>query len=357
MKKRPVFFIVLFAMLGLLIYFMIPNSGMSGEKVFDKFKNSVVLVRAVTIYRLDFNNDKSVYFSDFDQKGIKGGAMYVATYIVGDKEPKASDYKVSFGTGFFVSKDGKIITNRHVINEISKADKESIIGNLKKEMTLYSGLFDLAVDSSPGTEEFNLEDGTTITRTQIQIVKLLFDALNSQSQNVKISTEIVALGVALNATHVDNAKDFIDCKSIKTEHKEEVDLALLQTKSQKLPEGVKDFIALPTAREARRLRYKEGSKVLIIGYNYGASSIGNTSQGLKVQRLEGTITQETDDYKVQYEASTLHGSSGSPVFSSRGKLIGVNYAGIEGEQIKYGLKVKHLNKFLSTDNDSEETDE
>lgn len=332
-----------------------------------KLKNSVVLIRTQFVYKIAFNRDLVFYFKELDDaRGIKDGLEGLL-----EKNTAYASPNEIYGTGFFVGKDGKIATNRHVVEGLSKDIINNIINKLKIQMALVEAEISQREQQVSAQiskleyeqQSYGYDNSGDIINLQAQLLKIqktktIVDVLRSattDSHDIQVTTEILDLGIAMNNTHINKASDFIGCVLLKVAEKNEVDLAIIQTKDKKLPEGLKTFFKLP---KTIKTKVKEGDEVMIIGYNRGLS-IGNTSEGLKVQQLEGKISQVTDDIKMQYDISTLPGSSGSPVFNKAGKLIAVNFAGIEGSQLKYGIHIKHLAdllKDLSSDSDDSEED-
>ncbi|WP_428663001.1 S1 family peptidase [Runella sp.] len=333
-----------------------------------KLKNSVVLIRTQFVFKVAFSKDLVFYFNELDDaQGIKGGL----DGLLGKDDAYARPNEM-YGTGFFIGKDGKIATNRHVVEGLTKTAVSNIINKLKIQMALIEAQIagkEQQVSAQISRLEYeqqayDYDNSADIATLQGQLLKVqqtksIVDVLRSattDSHDIQVTTEILDLGIAMNNTYINKASDFIGCVLLKIAEKDGVDLAIIQTKDKKLPAGIKTFFKVP---KIVKLKVREGDEVMIIGYNRGLS-IGNTSEGLKVQQLEGKISQVTDDVKMQYDISTLPGSSGSPVFNKAGRLIAVNFAGIDGSQLKYGIHIKHLAdllKDLSSDSDDSEEDE
>ena len=86
---------------------------------------------------------------------------------------------------------------------------------------------------------------------------------------------------------------------------------------------------------------KPGTKAVLIGYPMGMT-LANTRKGIKVQVYEGQINKESDGISLQYNVTSTHGASGSPVFNECGNLIAVNYAGYdEAQGYNFGIVAKH----------------
>ena len=76
------------------------------EDIEKELSSGVVLIQNKSYYEAKLSNGNSLYFTGFDKEnGIIG--------LTADAD--SVDMSISYGTGFFISSDGKIATNHHVV--------------------------------------------------------------------------------------------------------------------------------------------------------------------------------------------------------------------------------------------------
>jgi S1-C subfamily serine protease len=322
-------------------------------EIYEKYKDAVVLVKHT--YAL--------------QISIKGSEPFQITV-----EDDSFQEKTISGTGFFVSDDGKIVTNHHVAepwkyNETKTDDfselKNHIVAILpdsidKKDYKTYlESHWNDYYNDEEGTEEENYSEGdesvaiatpvanVDSTNVNSEVNDLISDnqseekAVTSQVvytnlEDIEIVPQTVEISVALHGSK----DDWLQCKIYKIADGDEVDVAILQLMSETLPGSVSDVVDLDNAIKDDAT-IKPGTNAILIGYPMGMQ-LANTRRGIKVQVYEGQINKESDGVSVQYNVTSTHGASGSPVFNQCGQLIAVNYAGYEEAQgYNFGIVAKH----------------
>lgn len=158
--------------------------------------------------------------------------------------------------------------------------------------------------------------------------------------------------ISYNDTYVTSTTDFVSCviTKIDSEH----DLAILQLKDKKTPEGKYVFAVsnddpLETYDWKEELTKKVGedknSKLFMTSFNLGPT-LALTKEGIKSQFNSGSISQRTSE-RLMYSIPALPGSSGSPVVNLQGQLVAINFAGLNGTQsFNYGIRVKYLKELM-----------
>ena len=175
------------------------------------------------------------------------------------------------------------------------------------------------------------------------------DEINARDSEIKYHNKI---SIAYNDTYVTSTTDFVSCvlTNIDSEH----DLAILQLKDKKTPEGKYIFeVADEDPLEAyswkenitKKISEDKNSKLFMTSFNLGPT-LALTKEGIKSQFNSGSISQRTNE-RIMYSIPTLPGSSGSPVVNLQGQLVAINYAGLNGTQnFNYGIRVKYLKDLI-----------
>lgn len=375
MKQLKLFFLSLFAIVSLVAC----DSAKTSDQILTECGSGVVMVANQFYYKITLPTGKVWYFTGFDADGdLENWTMDLAEI--------QKNKKMITGTGFLISKDGKILTNRHVAApSITLSDTKKSVRSLlnsmaemvRMEMESMSERYDELENEKSACYSYNEYDGNfyvdneklqEIEQEQVEL-KEAYDGDSEIKNSIKtldlseLKVEPVCeIGIAYNNTFVTKISDFIPCVVTSVSNKENVDLAMLQLKNKQSPEGkfsfavseedeeqglidkVKDIFASSDKDELQTEQ-----KLYMIGFNAGFS-LSNTSQGIKAQITSGTISQKPDNDKIMYTIPSLPGSSGSPVVNEYGKLVAVNFAGVTGTQsFNYGIQVKRVRQFVNND--------
>lgn len=369
------FFLSLFAIVSLVAC----DSTKTSDQILTECGSGVVMVANQFYYKITLPTGKVWYFTGFDADGdLENWTMDLAEI--------QKNKKMITGTGFLISKDGKILTNRHVAApSITLSDTKKSVRSLlnsmaemvRMEMESMSERYDELENEKRSCYSYNEYDGNfyvdneklqEIEQEQAEL-KEAYDGDSEIKNSIKtldlseLKVEPVCeIGIAYNNTFVTKISDFIPCVVTSVSNRENVDLAMLQLKNKQSPEGkfifavseedeeqglidkVKDIFASSDKDELQTEQ-----KLYMIGFNAGFS-LSNTSQGIKAQITSGTISQKPDNNKIMYTIPALPGSSGSPVVNEYGKLVAVNFAGVTGTQsFNYGVQVKRVRQFVTND--------
>ena len=275
--------------------------------------------------------------------------MYYLTF-----DPEKATFQYGTGTGFLISEDGLIATNRHIANPIPP---EEVAVSLKKH-------FQDQKDSYQ--EEANkLNDQLQIMSGLDRLDSTYFNArkrLQYCLEQVRVLDKIINTGqykvevkcynsIAFTNTRIEDEDDFISCSQPRAWGEPgtvtENDLAIIQIKKkQDLPENA--FIFTVPEKDLMDEKIPDDYEVTVLGYNAGVNLQDmKLLEGLKPQAQHGKITRNSEKYRIQYDAPTIGGSSGSPVINKQGQLVAINNSGVGGTQgFNYGVRTKYLKELL-----------
>ncbi len=306
-------------------------------EIYQKYKDAVVLVEHHYVYEISIKGSKPFQInSDEDFLNEKG----------------------VYGTGFFVSQDAKIVTNHHVAEPWNSVEGHENTENSVKEMIAsilpdsipeyqYKSYLEKHISEYYGRDgEVEYEENSNNLAVNDSLKKDSTAVVASKvgvKEFKKVSIDqisLIAKSTSIRVALHGSTDNWLDCEVIKIAQNDEVDVAVLQLKNKTLPTSVTNVIDLSTAF-ADDEALKPGSNAILIGYPMGMT-LASTNKGIKVQVYEGQINKESDGIRIQYNITSTHGASGSPVFNQCGQLIAVNYAGYdEAQGYNFGIVAKH----------------
>ncbi len=307
---------------------------MTQEELNDKASSGVVLIFNSYYYSITFPNGEELFFTD-----IEDGKL---VNITDDEEEIKKESNGSSGTGFFISEDGLLLTNRHVARpEVDEEEIKNVLKSFKRSLkNMYSEYMEKVA-----TEYEEYEGNVSRQAKCVELYNSYKKAREEIDDMDMNEAEVIThsdLYVAFNGSQFVKLDDLSKCDIIAVSEDEKVDLALIQLKDGETPEDTYIFKLRETDDELTM-----DEKLYMIGFNKGLT-ISKTVQGIRSQIYSGNITQKGDGEKILYSIPSLPGSSGSPVVDGYGNLVAVNFAGFTGTQnFNYGIPSIRIREFLN----------
>ena len=272
---------------------------MTQEELNDKVSSGVVLIFNSYYYSVTFPNGEELFFTD-----IEDGKLVALT---DDEEEIKKESNGSSGTGFFISEDGLLLTNRHVARpEVDEEEIKNVLKSFKRSLkNMYSEYMEKVA-----TEYEEYEGNVSRQAKCVELYNSYKKAREEIDDMDMNEAEVIThsdLYVAFNGSQFVKLDDLSKCDIIAVSEDEKVDLALIQLKDGETPEDTYIFKLRETDDELTM-----DEKLYMIGFNKGLT-ISKTVQGIRSQIYSGNITQKGDGEKILYSIPSLPGSSGSPV--------------------------------------------
>ncbi len=256
----------------------------------------------------------------FTRNGLKayGQEATLSTVLANNEAPTYT------ASGFFISKDGKILTNLHVIKPwLFDGILEEVESYCRNKLARYA----------------ELKTGTALVTGQIS-------GLHGYISQLKVKG--VSDGILLIPQgSFYSSENAIMCHVLSAGDDPNVDVALIQSDKQELPNSHCTYVNVEDSMDVTDEALTVGTPIFTIGFPHGKQLQDLDSyRGLQALCHSGNITMVNSDYKFTFDASSYHGASGSPIFNNHGYLIGILSSGVEKEDINQGVKAQYIRELL-----------
>ncbi len=279
----------------------------SDEEIYAKYKNSTVLLIGFYYYKVTAGN------LDLEKAGLPTEVIW-ANNTIQKVDGMRSRMKSFTGTGFFVSNDGKIVTNLHIVRPWL----------FDKELSFISDKYKMLIATLASENP----------------------ALNAFTSQIKVEGVMSYIGMLPNGAYF-SEENLKQCRELVGHDNIEKDVAILQLETKRLPDTNCNIVDLSQA-VINDSEIRVGSHIYTMGFPFGLSLQDlKTSKGIRILANGGSITQECTEYSFGFNAPSYGGASGSPIFNTKGQLIGILNSGMTNSQgFNYGIKAVHAKELL-----------
>lgn len=245
------------------------------------------------------------------------------------------------GTAFFISDDGKMVTNRHVACPWYKIDDE-LRRWISQQMTVLrneiieTNQFDVKLDSDH-EKLLNTSIGEILYDYMLQynktkdLYRIISDVnayiMRYKGSRINIKGEQSYIGIAVAGRKYNSFLELEPCTVLKLSDNPDTDIAIMQLNAGLLPATVKYKYDLDKCiMDQKNLKVQKES-YYILGYPSGFElNLDNLDRGLTPKVYGGKISRIPGEFTFELQGEAIGGSSGSPICTKRGKLAGVLYA-------------------------------
>lgn len=316
-----------------ILYFIFPEFPIprtyDDKELYEIHKNDVVMLRGIYHFEIEAGD---LTESDFSTLGLPQKMLYD-----GDKRDflpinslSAKDLIDIFdkkgiygGTGFFISQDGMLLTNLHIV-------KPWLFGQAKEDMK-------------------QLENAI---RKYLSAKAVEHPLLTSYLSQVKVKGVLDYIAL-IPQGEIFDGDNIIKCKVVSAGEDENIDVALIQTVSKRLPTKECTFVDIDKLLDESDEAMEPGTHIYTLGFPLSISEgiqKEKEETGIQVIGQGGNITMKHSEYEFAHNAPTYGGASGSPIFNNRNKLIGIHHAGYSQsvtQGYNFGIKAKYIKELIT----------
>lgn len=301
------------------------------------------IIVAGILYLPGLLNPKTDEPSDIDPQQYRPAVVYVRAsyhYVIEFEDnpmPGQWDGQLSFNdqiyyqaTAFFLDSLGRMGTNRHVAapwEYVTKEDEDKIRQDIEDLLprSREDSEINKFIETGFGQKVLNYAYNKSITREAfVKKVYDICDRIRKSHYTISGTLNFITLGYPGNYyTHED---EFQRCNVLKISDNKDIDLAILQLNNKKTPKEIA-YLFNPENTFTDRLDPLK-DQLYVIGYPAGITwGMDDKSKSLEPTIRETKCSKEPGKYDFEFQANAVGGSSGSPVFNTKGQPVGVLWGG------------------------------
>lgn len=320
------------------------------QELYNRYNSSVVMIRGYYHYRVEIGEwteqDYRLYNSIVSQLLGDDKRIPMKVSPVGDDitsftngqltehlNSMASDREQDqafYGTAFFISEDGRLVTNLHLVKPWLF---DTAYTNMKHMEELFTQRFAENYEMLKNMDEYGSEFMELVSK------------MASNLSRVKMIGELDYIALCPQ-NEVFDIGNMHKCRVLLAGDNIEKDVALIQTNTRILPPNCR-FIDLTEELDTDETALGVGEHVYTLGFPNGRGMQREEDEkGILIIAQDGKITQESTKYTFGFNAASMCGASGSPIFNEYGKVIGVLNSGYDIQGYNYAIKAVYVQELL-----------
>ena len=263
-------------------------------------------------------------------------------------------------TAFFLDREGRMATNRHVAtpweyvdDNAKKAVRTAMTEFLENQVPL-----EIPYNNTAAVIVGEYDNANSLMWRMIKRQALAMDSYNISTVNALIRQlkkcktrftgrmNFISVGYpGRNYTHRD---EYERCFVLKASDTDDKDIALLQLNTKKTPDDI-PFVFDLSKVESEKLRPLK-DKLVWIGYPRGnAWNLDNQTHSLEPEIRETMCSKIPSKYSFEFQGESLGDASGSPIFDPKtGKLVGILWGGwAAGATYGHACQAKYLQEMYN----------
>lgn len=244
-----------------------------------------------------------------------------------------------YGTGFFIDRQGRIATNRHVAcpwfeeyQEINESSNLKIQDEIKKE---WAEFLDDNIPSSVNSDSALAQLASTPLGESIIEAAISNNSSNKlsslnnilaklHSSPIKVTGVNDKILVAYSGRHYTNFDEFEPAVVVAESGDKDKDVAIIQLNTLETPSKVKNVFNIKGSTANKPGVQKE--ELLFKGYPSGITRTWDEHinvSDMVPTTYKGKCIRNNDPYGYELQVPTTGGASGSPVYGEDGKFYGI----------------------------------